>query len=95
MEERFKVTKKAGIYGMLGNIFLLIIKAIVGFSSKSQAMIADSINSFGDIFDIASSIMSISVSPKNNISLLFTPSLSALNFICSPDSSPETYKTFP
>ena len=50
MEERFKVTKKAGIYGMLGNIFLLIIKAIVGFSSKSQAMIADSINSFGDIF---------------------------------------------
>ena len=35
---------------MLGNIFLLIIKAIVGFSSKSQAMIADSINSFGDIF---------------------------------------------
>ena len=50
MEERFKVTKKAGIYGIIGNIFLLLIKAIVGFASKSQAMIADCINSAGDIF---------------------------------------------
>ena len=50
MEERFKVTKKAGIYGIIGNIFLLLIKAIVGFASKSQAMIADCINSGGDIF---------------------------------------------
>lgn len=50
MEERFKVTKRAGIYGMVGNIFLLLIKAIVGFASKSQAMIADCINSAGDIF---------------------------------------------
>lgn len=50
MEERFKITKKAGIYGIIGNIFLLLIKAIVGFASKSQAMIADCINSAGDIF---------------------------------------------
>lgn len=50
MDERFKVTKKVGIYGILGNIFLLILKAIVGFASKSQSMIADSINSAGDIF---------------------------------------------
>lgn len=50
MEERFKVTKKAGIYGIIGNIFLLLIKAIVAFASKSQAMIADCINSAGDIF---------------------------------------------
>ena len=50
MEERFKVTKKAGIYGIIGNIFLLLIKAIVGFTSKSQSMIADCINSAGDIF---------------------------------------------
>lgn len=49
-EERFKLTKKAGIFGIIGNIFLLIIKAIVGFSFKSQAMIADSFNSAGDIF---------------------------------------------
>ena len=50
MEERFKITKRAGIYGIIGNIFLLSIKAIVGFTSKSQAMIADCINSAGDIF---------------------------------------------
>ena len=49
-EERFKLTKKAGIYGIAGNIFLLIIKALVGFIFKSQAMIADSFNSAGDIF---------------------------------------------
>ncbi len=35
---------------MIGNIFLLIIKAIIGFVSHSQAMIADSFNSAGDIF---------------------------------------------
>ena len=49
-EERYKITKKVGIYGIIGNVFLLIIKTIVGFTSKSQAMIADSINSAGDIF---------------------------------------------
>ena len=49
-EEIFVVTKKAGIFGMVGNIFLLIIKAIIGFAFKSQAMIADSFNSAGDIF---------------------------------------------
>lgn len=50
MDDRFQSTKKAGIYGIIGNIFLLIIKGIVGFVSKSQAMIADSVNSAGDIF---------------------------------------------
>lgn len=49
-EERFKQTKKVGILGIIGNTFLLIIKGWVGFTSKSQAMIADSINSAGDIF---------------------------------------------
>ena len=50
MEDKFAITKKAGIYGILGNIFLLILKATVGFLSKSQSMIADSMNSAGDIF---------------------------------------------
>ena len=50
MEQRFKVTKRAGIYGIIGNIFLLLLKAMVGFASKSQSMIADCINSAGDIF---------------------------------------------
>ncbi len=50
MEDRFKSTKKAGIFGILGNIFLLIIKGTIGFISGSQAMIADSANSASDIF---------------------------------------------
>ena len=48
--KKFILIKKAGILGIIGNIFLLIIKATVGFLSKSQAMIADSVNSAGDIF---------------------------------------------
>ena len=50
MEERYNITKKVGIYGIIGNIFLLLIKAIVGFVSSSQAMIADAFNSASDIF---------------------------------------------
>ena len=50
VDKRYKVTNRVGILGMVGNIFLLVIKACVGITSKSQAMIADSINSAGDIF---------------------------------------------
>lgn len=52
--EKFESVKKASILGMLGNIFLLIIKALVGILTNSRAMIADAMNSAGDIF---SSIM--------------------------------------
>ena len=47
--DRFKKVKLASIFGIFGNIFLLIIKGIIGFISNSQAMIADAINSAGDI----------------------------------------------
>lgn len=50
MDDRFGNTKKASILGIIGNIFLLVIKGIVGFISHSQAMIADAANSAGDIF---------------------------------------------
>lgn len=48
--DRYTVTKKAGLLGILGNLFLLIIKGSIGFITNSQAMIADSANSAGDIF---------------------------------------------
>ena len=48
--DRYKQTKIAGILGIIGNIFLLIIKGIIGIMTNSQAMIADSANSAGDIF---------------------------------------------
>lgn len=50
MDNRFSNTKKASFFGIIGNLFLLIIKSIVGFISHSQAMIADAANSAGDIF---------------------------------------------
>lgn len=49
-KERFEKINKVGIIGILGNISLLILKATTGFLFKSQAMIADSMNSAGDIF---------------------------------------------
>lgn len=48
--DRYNVTKKAGLLGILGNLFLLIIKGSIGFICNSQAMIADATNSAGDIF---------------------------------------------
>ena len=48
-EKKFKDIKLASILGIFGNIFLLIIKAIIGLMTNSQAMIADSVNSAGDI----------------------------------------------
>lgn len=50
MKDRYTSTKTASILGIIGNIFLLIIKAIIGIITNSQAMIADSVNSAGDIF---------------------------------------------
>ena len=51
---KFKDIKKASLLGVFGNLFLLLIKGIVGFISGSQAMIADAFNSASDIL---SSIM--------------------------------------
>ena len=47
---RFREVKIASIVGIIGNLFLLIIKSIIGIISNSQAMIADAFNSAGDIF---------------------------------------------
>lgn len=51
---KFNQIKKASIFGIIGNLFLLIIKLIVGFASNSIAMISDAFNSGADVF---SSIM--------------------------------------
>ena len=66
--KRYKSTKIASILGMIGNVFLLLIKGLIGYITNSQAMIADAFNSAGDIF---SSIMTfvgnkISSIPKDD-----------------------------
>ncbi len=51
---RGKETEKVGLMGILGNLFLFVIKIFIAFASKSQALLADSVNSATDIL---SSIM--------------------------------------
>ncbi len=48
--ERTNGIKLVALAGIVGNVFLLIIKLIIGFASGSQAMIADGFNSAGDVF---------------------------------------------
>lgn len=48
-QKKFIDIKKAGLAGIFGNIFLLLIKATIGLITNSQAMIADSVNSASDI----------------------------------------------
>ena len=50
MENASKAAKRIGIIGIVSNIFLLSIKFIIGIIFKSQGLIADAINSFGDVF---------------------------------------------
>ena len=45
-----KQVKIASILGIIGNLFLSIIKGIIGFITNSRSMIADAFNSSGDIF---------------------------------------------
>lgn len=50
MEQASKAAKRVGTIGIISNLFLLSIKFIVGLIFKSQGLIADAINSFGDVF---------------------------------------------
>ena len=45
-----KKIKTASILGIIGNLFLSIIKGIIGYTTNSRAMIADTFNSAADIF---------------------------------------------
>lgn len=65
---RFKAARNTGILGILWNIFLLTIKITIGIISGSQAMIADSANSLGDIFASLMTIIGnkISSEPKDD-----------------------------
>lgn len=64
--DRFKSAKRASTFGIIGNIFLLIIKGIIGILTKSQAMIADSLNSAGDIFSSLMTYIGNKIASKPN-----------------------------
>lgn len=67
-EQKFKDIKNAGILGIFGNIFLLVIKASIGIFTHSQSMIADSVNSASDILASLMTFIGnkISSEPKDN-----------------------------
>lgn len=48
--DKHRHVSKVAIFGIIGNIILLISKLIIGFITNSQAMIADGLNSAGDVF---------------------------------------------
>ena len=62
--DRFKATKISSILGIIGNIFLLIIKTIIGYITNSQSMIADAFNSAGDIFSSCMTFVGNKISSK-------------------------------
>jgi len=47
---KFKLVHRASVLGILANLFLFVIKIIVGIIYNSQSMIADSFNSITDVF---------------------------------------------
>ncbi len=56
--------KKSSVLGIVGNIFLLIIKTFAGIMTKSQAMIGDAANSAGDIFSSAMTLIGNKIASK-------------------------------
>ena len=42
--------RQVAVAGIFGNILLLVAKLMVGFATRSQSMIADGLNSAGDVF---------------------------------------------
>ena len=61
---RYISTKRAGMFGMICNIFLMIIKGIVSFITGSQAMIAEAFNIAGDIFSSLMTFIGNKISSK-------------------------------
>jgi cation diffusion facilitator family transporter len=62
--DRYESANKAGILGILGNLFLALIKGFAGFTFNSQAMIADSFNSAGDILSSLFTFIGNKISSK-------------------------------
>ncbi len=64
MNKRNKDAKFIGLLGILGNVFLFIIKIIIGLITNSKAMIADATNSGSDTFNSILTIIGNKISSK-------------------------------
>ena len=68
MKNKEKEIKRVTIFTLISNVFLFIIKIIVGLFSNSQVMIADAINSGSDIINSVLSYIGnkISLTPEDS-----------------------------
>lgn len=48
--DRYKSANRVAVSGIIANVILVVLKLLVGIQSRSQAMIADGMNSAGDVF---------------------------------------------
>lgn len=62
--DRFKATKRACVLGIIGNLFLAIIKGIIAIISNSQSLLADAFNSTGDILSSLMTYIGNGISSK-------------------------------
>ena len=62
--KKYDDIKKASILCIIGNIFLLVIKMTIALLTKSQSMLADSLNSAGDIFSSLMTFVGNKISNK-------------------------------
>lgn len=62
--DRFKATKIASIFGIIGNIFLTILKGLFALISHSQSLLADTFNSAGDVLSSLMTYIGNKISSK-------------------------------
>lgn len=64
MEKANKAAKNVGIIGIIFNLILLSLKFIIGIVFNSQGLIADAVNSFGDVFSSICTFVGGKISEK-------------------------------
>lgn len=64
LTSREQVGRFAGIFGIVGNAFLCIIKLILGFITSSVSVIADAVNNFSDALSSVITIVCFKLSGK-------------------------------
>lgn len=62
--DRYKIAFKVSMVTIWANIFLSIIKIVIGFFGKSNAMIADGIHSFTDVVSTIGVLVGLKLSSK-------------------------------
>ncbi len=64
MNDKFKKIKMASIFGMIGNLFLFLIKSSIGLLTNSHAMTIDAFNSISDVITSAITFIGNHISSK-------------------------------